>query len=35
VRAVGGADGSIVGYGGELERKKWLLALERGERRLI
>lgn len=30
-----GADGSIVGYGGGLERKEWLLALERGERRLF
>jgi O6-methylguanine-DNA--protein-cysteine methyltransferase len=23
-----GADGSLVGYGGGLERKKWLLELE-------
>jgi len=30
-----GADGSIVGYGGGLERKEFLLALERGERRLF
>jgi O-6-methylguanine DNA methyltransferase len=30
-----GADGSIVGYGGGLDRKEWLLALERGERRLF
>ncbi|HET8948118.1 MAG TPA: methylated-DNA--[protein]-cysteine S-methyltransferase [Candidatus Polarisedimenticolia bacterium] len=30
-----GADGSIVGYGGGLERKEWLLAHERGERRLF
>ena len=30
-----GADGSTVGYGGGFERKKWLLALERGERRLF
>lgn len=30
-----GADGSIVGYGGGLERKEWLLAHERGERPLF
>jgi AraC family transcriptional regulator of adaptative response/methylated-DNA-[protein]-cysteine methyltransferase len=30
-----GADGSIVGYGGGLDRKVWLLAHERGERRLF
>ena len=30
-----GADGSIVGYGGGLERKGWLLAHERGERPLF
>ena len=30
-----GADGSIVGYGGGLERKRWLLAHERGERPLF
>ena len=30
-----GADGSIVGYGGGLDRKAWLLAHERGERRLF
>jgi len=30
-----GADGAIVGYGGGVERKEWLLALERGERRLF
>jgi O-6-methylguanine DNA methyltransferase len=30
-----GADGSTVGYGGGIERKEWLLALERGERQLF
>jgi O-6-methylguanine DNA methyltransferase len=30
-----GSDGSIVGYGGGLDRKEWLLAHERGERRLF
>jgi O-6-methylguanine DNA methyltransferase len=30
-----GSNGSIVGYGGGLDRKVWLLAHERGERRLF
>lgn len=30
-----GADGSLVGYGGGLERKRWLLDLESGARRLF
>lgn len=30
-----GSDGSIVGYGGGIERKQWLLAHERGERPLF
>ena len=30
-----GSDGSIVGYGGGVERKRWLLAHERGERPLF
>ncbi len=30
-----GADGSIVGYGGGMRRKEWLLGLERGDRPLF
>jgi len=30
-----GSDGSIVGYGGGIDRKRWLLAHERGERPLF
>ena len=30
-----GADASLTGYGGGLNRKRWLLAHERGERRLF
>lgn len=30
-----GSDGSLTGYGGGLERKRWLLALERGEQPLL
>ena len=30
-----GADGSLTGYGGGLERKRFLLALERGSRRAV